>query len=176
MTRTRFAARGFGLRPKTCRPSANTENSPRTWEKPLVPRVLPCWTHYINYKCNKIQFKSSLTTFYIQVLFSATDFSFDWVLKFYVWNQVVRYSSAGVALNSNQLRTAGNGMTFEKGLLSFRDSPTVGTTCVRRLPPFSSKLTRFFLGEWLPCLVQAAGQTYWLFTVYHKFPEIPVGM
>ena len=36
---TRFAARGFGLRPKMCRPSANTENSHRTQEKPLVPRV-----------------------------------------------------------------------------------------------------------------------------------------
>ena len=34
-----FAALGFGLRPKTCRPSANTENSRRTREKPLVPRV-----------------------------------------------------------------------------------------------------------------------------------------
>ena len=34
-----FAARGFGLRPKMCRPSANTENSHRTREKPLVPRV-----------------------------------------------------------------------------------------------------------------------------------------
>ena len=34
-----FAARGFDLRPKTCRPSANTENSRRTREKPLVPRV-----------------------------------------------------------------------------------------------------------------------------------------
>ena len=36
------AARGFGLRPKMCRPSANTENSRRTLEKPLVPRVLAC--------------------------------------------------------------------------------------------------------------------------------------
>ena len=36
------AARGFGLRPKMCRPSANTENSRRTPEKPLVPRVLTC--------------------------------------------------------------------------------------------------------------------------------------
>ena len=35
---TRFS-RGFGLGPKTCRPSANTENSRRTREKPLVPRV-----------------------------------------------------------------------------------------------------------------------------------------
>ena len=35
-----FAARGFGLRPKMCRPSANSENSHRTREKPLVPRVL----------------------------------------------------------------------------------------------------------------------------------------
>ena len=34
-----FAARGFGLRPKTCRPSANTETSRRTRENPLVPRV-----------------------------------------------------------------------------------------------------------------------------------------
>ena len=34
-----FAPRGFGLRPKICRPSANTENSRRTREKPLVPRV-----------------------------------------------------------------------------------------------------------------------------------------
>ena len=34
-----FAARGFGLRPKIYRPSANTENSRRTREKPLVPRV-----------------------------------------------------------------------------------------------------------------------------------------
>ena len=34
-----FAARGFRLRPKMCRPSANTENSRRTREKPLVPRV-----------------------------------------------------------------------------------------------------------------------------------------
>ena len=32
-------ARGFGLRPKMCRPSANNENSRRTREKPLVPRV-----------------------------------------------------------------------------------------------------------------------------------------
>ena len=37
---TRFAARGFGLRPKMCRPSANTENSRRTREKPLVPRIV----------------------------------------------------------------------------------------------------------------------------------------
>ena len=35
-----FAARSFGLRPKTCRPSANTETSRRTREKPLVPRVM----------------------------------------------------------------------------------------------------------------------------------------
>ena len=34
------AARGFGLRPKMCRPSANTANSRRTREKPLAPRVL----------------------------------------------------------------------------------------------------------------------------------------
>ena len=37
-----FAARGFGLRPKLCRPSADTKNSRRTRrprEKPLVPRV-----------------------------------------------------------------------------------------------------------------------------------------
>ena len=33
------SGRGFGLRPKTCRPSANTENSRRKREKPLVPRV-----------------------------------------------------------------------------------------------------------------------------------------
>ena len=33
-------ARGFGLRPKMCRPSANTENFLRTREKSLVPRVL----------------------------------------------------------------------------------------------------------------------------------------
>ena len=31
--------RGFGLRPKMCRPSASTDNSRRTREKPLVPRV-----------------------------------------------------------------------------------------------------------------------------------------
>ena len=30
------------LRPKMCRPSANTENSHRTREKPLVPRVGNC--------------------------------------------------------------------------------------------------------------------------------------
>ena len=35
-----FATRGFGLRPKMCRPSANTEISHRKREKPLVPRVL----------------------------------------------------------------------------------------------------------------------------------------
>ena len=34
-----FAARGFGLRPKMCRPLANTESSRRRREKPLVPRV-----------------------------------------------------------------------------------------------------------------------------------------
>ena len=34
-----FAARGFGQRPKMCRPSANTENFRRTREKPLVPKV-----------------------------------------------------------------------------------------------------------------------------------------
>ena len=32
-------SRGFGLRPKMCRPSANTEDSHHTREKPLVPRV-----------------------------------------------------------------------------------------------------------------------------------------
>ena len=36
---TRFAAREFGLWPKMCWPSANTENSRCTREKPLVPRV-----------------------------------------------------------------------------------------------------------------------------------------
>ena len=36
---SRLRRRGFGLRPKMCRPSANTENSRRTREKPLVPRV-----------------------------------------------------------------------------------------------------------------------------------------
>ena len=35
-----IAACGFGLRPKICRPSVNTENSRRTREKPLVPRVM----------------------------------------------------------------------------------------------------------------------------------------
>ena len=35
-----FFSRGFGLRPKMCRPSANNENSRRTREKPLVLRVL----------------------------------------------------------------------------------------------------------------------------------------
>ena len=34
-----FAARDFGLRPNMCRPSANTENSCRAREKPLVPMV-----------------------------------------------------------------------------------------------------------------------------------------
>ena len=34
-----FAVRDFGLRPNICRPSANTENSRRAREKPLVPRV-----------------------------------------------------------------------------------------------------------------------------------------
>ena len=34
-----FVAREFGLRPKICRPSANTENSRCTREKPLVPRA-----------------------------------------------------------------------------------------------------------------------------------------
>ena len=33
------AACGLGLRPTMCRPSANTKNSRRTREKPLVPRV-----------------------------------------------------------------------------------------------------------------------------------------
>ena len=33
--RQSFAARGFGLQPKMCRPSAKTENFRRTWEKPL---------------------------------------------------------------------------------------------------------------------------------------------
>ena len=36
---SRLRRRGFGLRPKMCWPSANTENSRRTREKPLVPRV-----------------------------------------------------------------------------------------------------------------------------------------
>ena len=31
--------KSFSLRPKICRPSANTKNSHRTREKPLVPRV-----------------------------------------------------------------------------------------------------------------------------------------
>ena len=90
--------------------------------------LLPCWTHYINYKYNKIQFKSSLTTFYIQVLFSATDFSFDWVLKFYVWNQIVRYSSAGVALNFEPAKKSGqwhdvwNRPTFIQRFANSRDN------------------------------------------------------
>ena len=37
--------RGFGLRPKMCLPSANTENSRRTREKPLVPRVR--WSFHV---------------------------------------------------------------------------------------------------------------------------------
>ena len=37
---TRFAARGFGLRPKMCRALADTENSRRTRGKPLVPREI----------------------------------------------------------------------------------------------------------------------------------------
>ena len=40
MTRAKSFSSGFGLRPKMCRPSANTENSTRTREKPLVPRVM----------------------------------------------------------------------------------------------------------------------------------------
>ena len=39
-------ARGFGLRPKMCRPSANTENFLRTREKSLVPRVQQLQTCY----------------------------------------------------------------------------------------------------------------------------------
>ena len=35
-----LTARAFGLRPKMCRPSADTKNSRHTREKPLVPRVL----------------------------------------------------------------------------------------------------------------------------------------
>ena len=38
-TRANSFSRGFSLRPKMCWPSANTENSRRTREKPLVPRV-----------------------------------------------------------------------------------------------------------------------------------------
>ena len=34
-----IVTRGFGLRPKMCRPSANTENSHCTRQKPLVPKV-----------------------------------------------------------------------------------------------------------------------------------------
>ena len=34
-----YGRSSVGLRPKQCRPSANTENSHRTREKPLVPRV-----------------------------------------------------------------------------------------------------------------------------------------
>ena len=45
---TRFAARGFGLRPKLCRPTSPAERkSRRTREKPLVPRVLD--TGYCSY-------------------------------------------------------------------------------------------------------------------------------
>ena len=139
--------------------------------------LLPCWTHYINYKYNKIQFKSSLTTFYIQVLFSATDFSFDWVLKCYFWNQVVRYSSASwsraefePAKNSRQWHDVWNRPTFIQRFANSRDN------LCSAAPSLLLKINSIFLGEWLPCLVQAAGQTYWLFTVYHKFPEIPVGM
>ena len=39
-------SRGFGLGPKMCRPSADTENSRRTREKPLVPRV--DWNQFQN--------------------------------------------------------------------------------------------------------------------------------
>ena len=39
VTRAKSFSRGFGLRPKMCRPSANTENFRHTREKPLVPRV-----------------------------------------------------------------------------------------------------------------------------------------
>ena len=39
LLRARGFSRGFGLRLKMCRPSANTENFRRMREKPLVPRV-----------------------------------------------------------------------------------------------------------------------------------------
>ena len=48
-----FAAREFGLRPKICRPSANTENSRCTREKPLVPRVLFASKKSKNIYCGK---------------------------------------------------------------------------------------------------------------------------
>ena len=41
---TSFAARGFGLRPKMCRPSANAENSRRTRENcPWYPGYTSCF-------------------------------------------------------------------------------------------------------------------------------------
>ena len=39
VTRAKSFSRGFGLQPEICRPPANIENSRRTREKPLVPRV-----------------------------------------------------------------------------------------------------------------------------------------
>ena len=59
----RFAARSFGLRPKTCRPSANTENSRRTQEKPLVPRVLKWWN------CTKILITASVVCVWTRKIF-----------------------------------------------------------------------------------------------------------
>ena len=39
LARFPVSVKSLCLRPKMCRPSANTENSRRTREKPLVPRV-----------------------------------------------------------------------------------------------------------------------------------------
>ena len=50
VTRAKRFFRGFGLHSKMCRPSANTENSRRTLEKPLVPRVT--W----NRCCNRVNY------------------------------------------------------------------------------------------------------------------------
>ena len=85
-----FAARGFGLRPKMCRPSANTENSHRTREKPLVPRV-GMWRVVVvlNMRCRKVEgnyfsrnFMCILRTTTTRHMESFIDFYFHFLANF----------------------------------------------------------------------------------------------
>ena len=49
----RFPVSVKSLRPKMCRPSANTENSHRAREKPLVPRVCVILSNFFEEQCTQ---------------------------------------------------------------------------------------------------------------------------
>ena len=124
---TRFAAREFGLRPKMCRPSANTENSRCTREKPLVNMIINQvkWTKF------SLQCESNGTDGEQTAKNCLPNPKFQQDLKFYA---VAIYPAAGKGLykklnarQSENLREFLQNvffLAFESILFSFRELPS----------------------------------------------------